>query len=226
MENKSTRELFDLLKSKLIIELKDGEELCPDCKGLRLSYKEHSGKRYIETCRTCHTGKVYKCEFCGSLDRNSMCYCKQASDKRSNDLRMREHTKFQEVLKTATIIPIKQYKGYLTSLYNEERVVEADEFMEQYLDEFDVELSGKYVYASIGEPLFNLDIYDIISDKCEEGYEGMYQRLTTESELLADVQVLLDKWSKLNEGDLKVYGETNDIIVDLTELYEEGLSKL
>jgi hypothetical protein len=95
--------------------------------------------------------------------------------------------------------------------------------MEQYLDEFDAGSSPKYVCASIGEPAFTLDIKDIICDKSENGYEDMYERLDMKSPLLDKVQELLDKWMEENDSQLKVYSETNGAIVDLTELYEEGL---
>lgn len=225
MNNKTTLELFDILTSKLIIELKDNEEICPSCKGLRFTYEEQGSKSFVNGCQKCYTGKVYKCKFCGELNRSDFCNCKQASNKRSEVFCKKEWDKWQEALKTATIVKFKDYKGYLTSLYNEERVVQADEFSEQYLDNFDAEFSPKMVCASVGEPHFTLDIYDIISDKCEDGYEDMYQRLDTESELLGDIQVLMDKWMEENESSLKVYGETNKVLVDLSELYEEELSK-
>lgn len=221
-----TQELFDLLKSRLIIELKNNEELCPECHGLKINYKESNGKSYVQTCARCYVGKVYRCEFCGTLNRQDFCNCKEASNKRAEAFTKKEHEKFQEAFKTAKIIKLKDYDGYLTSLYNEERVVEADEFAEQYADEFDVEDSPKYVCASVGEVHFNLDIKDVISDKTEGGYDDMYEHLNTDSKLLSDAQVLIDKWMEENESNLKVYSETNKIIVDLTDLYEECKNKM
>ena len=36
----------------------------------------------------------------------------------------------------------------------------------------------------------------------------------------------IDKWMEENESNLKVYSETNKIIVDLTDLYEECKNKM
>ena len=38
------KELMAELQSKVIIDVKEGEVLCPDCKGLRFKYTDENGR--------------------------------------------------------------------------------------------------------------------------------------------------------------------------------------
>lgn len=214
-----TKELFEELKSKIILELQEDEIICPTCNGLRMNLVlKENGKGYIEQCRDCHTGKLFICKHCGKPNK-SYCSCEGYY----NEIRNKNHLKEQELMSKATVIKFSDYKGYLTSPYNEERIVDADDYADEYLDTFDPENSSKFIWASEGEVLFTLNIYDIISEKSEDGYEDMYNHLDTESEYLAEAQVALDEWNKRNMDNLKVYSQSSKILVDVTELYQKGL---
>ena len=54
----NVKELIAELQSKVMIELKDGQILCPDCKGLRFKYTEKDDGGFISNCTRCHNGKL------------------------------------------------------------------------------------------------------------------------------------------------------------------------
>jgi hypothetical protein len=218
---RTTQELFDVLKSKLIIDLKDNEVLCPTCKGLRMNYAQEGEKGYIDKCNDCYNGKLYECKHCGRLNKTDWCNCNEANGERMFKRREKERQELEGYLKTAKIVKFEDYNGYFM---DKESVLDSDEFADLYLDSFKKESSPLYTYSVEGEKLFSLDIYDIINDKTNDGYEEMYSYLSTESHLLTEVQKLLIQWEEENERALKVYRESVNTIIDLTSLYEKGLA--
>ena len=78
----------------------------------------------------------------------------------------------------------------------------------------------EYLWTAEGQPHFSLNIREIILDKCEDGYEDMYQRLDVESPLLSQAQELLDKWEKENEGSIAIYNESRSKAVMIDKLVD------
>lgn len=75
MNKITTEELFAQLQSRVKLDLKENEILCPKCKGLRFYYIVENDIGYIENCRVCHTGKLYICEHCKETNKTNCCNC-------------------------------------------------------------------------------------------------------------------------------------------------------
>ena len=54
--NMNVKELMSELQSKVIIDVEEGQILCPDCKGLRFKYTEDENGGFITNCTRCHNG--------------------------------------------------------------------------------------------------------------------------------------------------------------------------
>jgi len=214
-----TKELFKQMQNKIILDIKNNEVACPDCKGIRVVYKERNEKGYVENCNRCYNGKLYKCEFCGRLNKTNFCRCKDAENKRHIDFQEKEYIKEQEYYKKAKKIKIKDYDGMLISLYNEERVVDIDEFLEQVRDmkydnpDFDM----KWTFGTKKHKHLNINIWDIIYNATEDSYEGMYDYLDMDSNKLDKIQELIDKWLEEQGDGIYIYNEDRSVVVLLDE---------
>ena len=94
-----TKQLFEELKTKLILDLQEGEIACPTCSGLRMNLVERDEKHFIEQCRDCHTGKLFVCEYCGKHNKSS-CDCVGYRQEIMN----KNYTKEIEKINKATVV--------------------------------------------------------------------------------------------------------------------------
>lgn len=218
----NVKELFEKLQESVILKLDEHEIRCPKCNGLRMVLVQEGENSYIEQCGNCHTGKVSLCEYCGA-ENKSYGYC--SCDESYKDRRKQEKIRHEEQMDKAEVVSIKDYKGYLNLMYNEEQTVGVEYYTEEYIDSFEPTYP-KRVFALKSEQLFGLNIYDIISDKAEDGYEDMINYLDMESSLLSQAQELLDQWVEKNKESLKIYYEDRSKVVDLTELYDEAMKEM
>jgi hypothetical protein len=221
MENKiSTRELYSQLQDRLIIDLNENEILCPECKGLRFAFVEKGDSGFIESCRRCYTGKLYICKHCGKSYKSS-CDCKEAQEERSNEFRIKQAQKDFEAYQKAEKIHYKDYDGKFI-LDNSEYIKDIDDISEWTYDQLsegnDV---PEYLWATESTPHFSIDLLDVIYDKCEDGYEEMYEHLDTGSHLISEVQELVDKWEKEQGKSLNIYYEDNKKVIIIKDLVEE-----
>ena len=210
------KELISELQSKVMIELNEGEVLCPDCKGLRFKYTEENDRGYISNCTKCYTGKLFVCTDCGDYNKTNWCNCSESRDRKNAESEAKK-------IATATKVDIKDYNGMLKSLIYEERVVDKDEFYDEYFDNFDAD-SPKYVWAM--EPYLvikpvDLDVREVILGLTEDGYEDMYEHLDIKSPLLIGANKLIQEWYKENESHMYAYAEDYNIMVDISSWYED-----
>lgn len=220
MSKLSTKELFSQLQDKLIINLSDNEVVCPECKGLRFVLNEHNRKGYIESCRRCYTGKLYVCEYCEKLYR-TQCDCTASHDERRNKFRMKQAQEELEAYQKADKISYKDYNGHYV-FGNDERLKSQDDLEEWIYEKLkDGEDVPEYLWVVRGLPHFTIDLLDVINDKCEDGYEDMYDNLNTESPLLAQAQELLKQWENEQGERLYVFNETYAMAVIIKDLVEE-----
>ena len=210
------KELMSELQSKVIIDVKEGQILCPECNGLRFKYKEDGDRGFISNCTRCHNGKLYLCSDCGNYNQTDYCNCSASLNRRRAESESKK-------IATATKVDIKDYNGMLKSFVYEERVIDKDEFYDEYFDNFDAD-SPKYVWAM--KPYLvvrpgDLDIYDYILRVSEDGYEDMYERLDIDSPLLVGANKLIQEWYKENESHMYAYAEDYNIMVDISSWYED-----
>lgn len=224
-QRKSTQELFNELTDRLIIPLKDNEIVCPTCKGLRFTYKQTNDKEgYIQTCSSCYNGKLYVCKHCGKSNKTDHCNCDKSNNERNIKFNQEQAKKEQVAFTKATKIKFKDYDGYF--MLDDERVKSYDEIYDWLYDKIKYEnLSDeelpKFLWGTKAESVFDLDIYDIILNKCEDGYEDMYSCLDTEDSDLEMAQVYLDNWYKRQGDSVNVYYEDYSVAVLLDDLIKE-----
>ena len=219
--NLSTRELFTQLQSKLIIPLEDNEVICPSCKGLTYILIESHDKAHIKSCRLCYTGKLYTCKYCGCNYKSSQCECKDAERERSNKFYTEQANKELEAYNKANKRNFKDYDGKFL-LGSDEYVKDKDDIEAWiYQKLIDGEDIPEYVWATESDEVFTIDLLEVISDKCEYGYDDMYDRLDTKSELLVKAQELISQWEDEQGESMNVYSETNKVAVLLGDIVEE-----
>jgi hypothetical protein len=222
--SKTTQELFNELTNRLIIPLEDNEIQCPTCKGLRFVYKQQNEKGYIENCTDCYNGKLYACKHCGTTNKTDHCNCKEAQKERDNEFNQVQFKKEQELFDKAEKIQFNDYTGYF--IINEGHVDDAGAVYDWMYDKIKYEkLSDndlpKYLWSTEAEPVFSLNIKDIIDEKCEDGYEDMSSRLDTDDGDLEKAQEFLDKWYSKQGDSVNIYYENHSVAVLLDDLIKE-----
>lgn len=220
MENIKTVDLFSELQNRLIIGTKENEIICPTCKGLRFRLVDS----HIEQCRDCHTGIVYVCKHCNQHNSTNYCKCDEAHKEREEKYNREQAEKDRLAFEKAEKIHYKDYDGYY--LIND-RLCEID-MLEEWIEELleDGESVPEYMWAVVGEPCFSINLLDIISDKCEDGYEDMYSHLDTNSELLDQAQILIEKWEQQQGESLLSYGETYKKVIIIKDLVDVVRNKM
>lgn len=221
----NTQELFNQIQSRLILDLNENEVPCSKCKGLRFVYSQTDDKGYIDNCTNCYNGRLYKCKYCGKLNITDWCDCSKACEERDNAYNKKQLEENQNRFDKAEKISYKYYDGYFL-FEGEEYIYDLDAIYDWLYEKIkyekltDGELP-KYLWATKSEPLFALDIKDIVYNKCEDGYEGMYDNLNTEDELLSKAQEYLDKWNKKQGDRINIYYEDYSKAIMIEELIRE-----
>lgn len=221
MDKLTTQELFTQLQDRLVLDLKENEIACPKCKGLRMFYVQNGDKGYIETCRNCHTGKLYVCKYCSKATNTDYCDCKEASEERSNKWRSEQAQKDLENFQKAEKINYKDYTGYY--LIDSDERLKTQEDLEEWIygKLVDGEDVTEYLWAVEEDFRMSIDLHEIISDKCEYGYEDMYDFLNTNSPLLSQAQDLISKWEDEQGDNLCTYSTTCSKAVIIKDLVDE-----
>lgn len=226
MERITTKDLYSQLQDRLIIELGENQILCLGCKGLQFLFIENGEKGYIKSCNHCHTGKQYVCKHCGKGNKTDHCECKEARQGRDNDFRLKQAQKDSEAYQKAEKVNCKDYNGYFI-LPNSERLQEIEDVGEWIHDKLvNGEDVPEYLWAVEGAPHFSIDLQDVISEKCEDGYEDMYSNLSTRSPLIAQAQELINQWEKDQGESLCLFSETYKKAVIIKDLIAEVRSEM
>ena len=221
MHNLSTRELFNQIKERLIIDLKENETVCPACKGMRFILIEEGSNSYIGQCGNCYDGKVYVCKHCGEGNKTSHCDCKGSREERELEFNKKQTQKEMEALEKAEKVSYKDYDGYYI-LEAGSKVNDIEDVEDWIRDKLEYgEIVPDYLWAVEGEPVFSIDLLDIIYNNCEDGYEEMYECLDTQSQLLHETQKLIDKWEEEQGGSLNSYYKTYKKAVIIKDLVDK-----
>ncbi|MFC0903911.1 hypothetical protein ACFHWD_04295 [Clostridium sp. MT-14] len=223
---KSTQKLIDELTNKLIISLNDNEALCPTCKGLRFILEQRGKQAYIESCPDCYNGKVYVCKHCGKHNKSNYCNCDGARKERNAEFNKKQQEKEQKLFGKAKKIKFNDYNGYFFIPDYEGRVYDGDAVYDWLCDKIKYDkLSNEelpsYLWSTSPEPVFDMDLKDILYDKCEEGYEDMDSFLNTDDEDFKLAQQHLDKWYKKQGDAVNTYYENYDIAILLDDVITE-----
>lgn len=232
MGKKTTQELFSQLQDRLILPLEGNEITCPICKGLRMILKQNNeNEGHIENCHDCYNGKLYVCKYCGKANKTDHCDCKEAQEERDNEFKIKLAIKEQELFKKSKKIKFDDYDGYFI-LDDDEHVKDIDDVYNRLYDKIKYEHATdedlpRYLWATSSEPVFDLNIYDIILDKTEDGYDDMYSYLDMDnSEDLERAQEYLDEWYKKQGDCINTYYEDNTTAVLLNDVIKEIREKI
>lgn len=214
-DRKSTQWLYDEFKSRIELKLEDNEVACPECNGSRISYRESGGVGYTGVCTKCYNGKVYKCEYCGELNKTSSCKCDEFKKQAYIERQAKYAEEYRLAFEKAEKIDYKDYNGkfLINNYYVEEDI--ADWIYEKIQDDEDV---PNYVWATKAEKVFSIDLDDIISDRSADGYDEMYYHLGTDSDKLAQAQKLIDEWEEDQGSNMMCYWEDKSRAVIITDL--------
>lgn len=228
---KSIQELMGELTDRLIIHIEGNEEICPTCHGLRFIFKQEGDRGYIANCLDCYNGKVYICKFCGKKNKTDYCDCKEARAERDKEFNLRENKKDLERFQKAKKINFNDYNGFLFIPDNNERVYTVDEVYDWLCDRIKYDkLSDEdlpeFLWGASSEPVFGVNLEDIIYDKCEEGYEDMDSCLNFNSESFKKAQEYIDKWYKEQGNAVNIYYENYNIAVLLKDVIKEIREKI
>jgi hypothetical protein len=226
MNNLTTQELFAQLQDRLILDLKENEIACPKCKGLRMFYVQNRDEGHIDTCRNCHTGKLYVCKHCGKANDTDCCDCNEAYEERSKKWELEQKQKDDKNFQKAEKINYKDYDGYYFT-EGDEHLKDQDD-LEIWIEEkvMDGEEVPEYLWAVEENYRVSIDLHEVISEKCEDGYEDMYSCLDTEDILLSQAQNLINQWEKQQGNSLCVYSETHDKAVIIKDLVDKIREKI
>ena len=189
-------EFRKLFPEETVKDIPDNYEVCETCEGRGWT----KGTGFINSCRNCYGRGMIQvaCPDCGGPIERSRLVCKDCAQKKQAEQDAQRRVENFE--KAEAVIALSDYDGYLSSLYNEDRVVDRDDFIDEYL-EMEPEDRPDWVYAT--KPvkcLDDIDLYDVITRAAEDGYEDMLDRLDMKSNLLAQAQALIDQWVK-DQGD-------------------------
>ena len=185
------------------------DEWCPTCNGVGLIKTGGS----IGGCYTCNgTGIIKSCE-CGEKLERGYTLCKTCRNKKSAK---EKNERFQKANK----IKFKDYNGLFIWGDN---VVDKDELIDIVCDQiFDYGEAMKYVYATKKYKLFDdINLMDVINDKCEDGYEDMIESFNFNDVDFVLAQEHLNKYLKKYEDILDVYYEDYNNCVMLDDLIKE-----
>lgn len=176
-----TRKLFEEIQKKIILDLKEDEVPCLNCKGLRFCYVEENGKGYVEPCRECNAGKLYVCKHCKKANKNNYCNCNKAREVR-NIARDTAHYEKAEKLNPEQCNSWVYAEGIG---YNEGYFESVDALIEHCEDE-GMEIPD-WVYCCV-EQKHKLDIDCAIEHMLDDAFEGARDCLTDEKELCKFVE--------------------------------------
>jgi hypothetical protein len=221
MNKLTTQELFTQLQDRLVLDLKKNEIACPKCKGLRMFYVQNGVKGHIDTCRNCHTGRLYVCKHCGKANNTDCCDCKEAYKERSKKWELEQKQKDDKNFQKAEKINYKDYDGYYFT--NGDERLKGLENLKIWIEEklTDGENVPDYLWAVEENYRVSIDLQEVISEKCEEGYEDMFSCLDTESPLLSQAQELINQWEKEQGDSLCIYSETYDKAIIIKDLVDK-----
>ena len=224
MENKSTKALFNDLVSRLKIQLGENEKACPTCNGLKLNYIDYGDTASIVNCRSCYNGKIYVCPYCKMENKTSKCTCEAAKAKDIEKIYQKMDEREAELLSKAEVLDYEKYNETNGYYMRDEVVYAKDDFIDYIcglIDDndganpIDLGLLPAQMWAIENEPVFSLDIYNIISGLSEDGYEDMLSSLDMKSDKLKQVAILLDEWEKEQGTSLNIYYEDTTRVVDI-----------
>jgi hypothetical protein len=211
MESPTIKALFSDLHDRLNLKLNHNEIACPICKGLRFVLIQEGDYHSVESCINCHTGKLYVCKHCGRHRQGAYCLCEKAMKEIQDKCQdANRKTNIENYNKAEKI----HYKDYDGKFIVDDKIVDIDgvvDWIEGLI--FDNEDVPEFLWATESNQQFSIDLFEIIKERCDDGYEDMYDFLDINSYLLESAQELIGQWEKEQGELLYTYYETNKAVI-------------
>lgn len=190
------------------------DEWCPKCHGLGLV--KHQGG--ISGCSACSGKGIMKACQCGKKlesmyrERCDDCWSKERQEKMCQQDRAR--------FEAATKVSYKDYDGLFLW---DDIAINKDELGDiLYWRLRDREEVPIFIWGTKKEKVFSeIDLYEIVSLKCEDGYEDMNSYFDFKDKDFTDAQLLIDKWLVKHDSVTDVYFEDYRTAVLLGSLIDD-----
>lgn len=190
-DNKIEIDLTHFLPTKVTRTLREGQVLCPICKGVGLIKRTEADGDFIVVCAKCY-GRTYvtKCPHCGELDLKNLHSCDGARRERAIEAERKEQEKWDKAEKITYTEACKRYEQVVvdwdTYLPIEEVLGNiADGWIEKG------ERTIPRVWGTYTRSL-SLDTSDILERELEDLHEDAEVRQRDK----ADLKAFLDEWCK------------------------------
>ncbi len=178
----------------------ENDEWCSKCNGLGLINKGN----YIVGCSACNGRGIIKACECGELIDKP--YYNTCSSCYSKKLKEEQDQKDRERFEAATKIPFEDYDGLF--LWNDRAITEEELEEELYSLIYDGEETPTYMWGTEKQKVFaDIDLVEVVTDKCEDGYEDMASYFDYKDEYFVKAQNLLDIWLSKHSSVTDIYYE-------------------
>jgi len=176
----------------------ENDEWCSVCNGIGLINKGN----YIVGCTACNGKGVKKACECGQkIDRPYYDTC--------------------ERFEAATKIPFEDYTGLF--LLNDDKVITGEDLEEElYSLIYGGEEPPTYIWGTTKQKVFtDIDLAEVVANKCEEGYEDMESRFDYKDEGFIKAQELANLWLAKHDSATDIYYEDYKVAVLLDKVIED-----
>ena len=155
----------------------------------------------MESCRACHAGKLYVCEYCGTLNKTSYCNCEEARNERDGKIDQLNYERAEKLTP-------EQYDGwiYREGYGYEEGYFKDVETLEEYCEENNIELPAWVYCCELIDCKLNIDL--AIEDMLEDSFEDARNRLKDENELYD----FIEKWNA-KQNIANIYPDRTRVVV-------------
>ena len=126
----------------------------------------------------------------------------------------------KERFEKAKKISFDEYEGFFL---RGDRVINKEDLEDELCSMiYDNENPPNYIFATIPQKIFTgIDLEEVMSDKCEDGYEDMCSYFNYQDEDFLKAQELLNKWLVKHDSILDIYYEDFNTVVLLNDVIED-----
>ena len=190
------------------------DEWCSTCNGIGLINKGN----YVVGCIACNGKGIKKACKCGQ--KIGQPYYDTCSSCRSKEFKEQQEQKERALLEAATKIPFEDYEGLF--LWNDRAITKEDLEEELYSLIYDGEETPAYIWGTTKQKVFTgIDLAELVSEKCEDGYEEMSSNFDYKDKDLVKAQELLNAWLAKHDSVTDIYCEDYKTAVLLDKVIED-----
>lgn len=190
------------------------DEWCPKCNGIGLIRED----KHVVGCSACNGKGIKKACKCGQkIDRPYYDTCDSCRSKTWDE---QQERKDRERFEAAVKIPFEDYTGLF--LWNERAITKEDLEEELYSLIYGGEEAPTFIWGTKKQKVFTgISLAEVVTDKCEDGYEDMADYFDYKDEDFIKAQELLNAWLVKHDSVMDIYYEDFNTAVLLDKIIEE-----